>query len=215
VLSDTIAVRHNCNTIIGNHSYNNAYISYPPTQQKARSILRPSTLHSLLTSMSKPYPPLYEPGAPPPALFVLTSQTDIFYNNPLRSSTVTANEELPPNLQTKRHRSVPPVSTASSLVRFHSVPVRQNDSICEDSDSSLTSLSNSGSDMGASDGEGDTDESDEEGNNKIPKPPGEAGRPGRGGYTLRVALRWNTKDYKKLQVCINTLSSSRCPNLNL
>jgi hypothetical protein len=153
--------------------------------------------------MSKPYPPLYEPGAPPPALFILTSQTDIFYN-PLHSSTVIANEELPPNLQAKRHRSVPPVSKASSLVRFRSVPIHQNDSIRENSDSSLTSLS--GSDVGVSDGEGDTDESDGEGDNKIPKPPGEAGRPGRGGYTLRAALsKWDPKDYKKLQVCINTL----------
>jgi hypothetical protein len=145
--------------------------------------------------MSKPFPPLYEPGLPPLPLFVLTSQTDIFYN-PLRSTTITANEELPLNLRTQRHRSVPPISKSSGVVRFHSVPASRNDSAPEDSDSSLSSLS---SDSGS-----DTDEADEDGNKKIPKPAGEAGRPGRGGYTLRVALGWNARNHKKLQVCIIT-----------
>ena len=34
----------------------------------------------------------------------------------------------------------------------------------------------------------------------IPKPPGEVGRPGRGGYTLNIALDWNPKAFKKLRV---------------
>ena len=36
----------------------------------------------------------------------------------------------------------------------------------------------------------------------IPKPPGEAGRPSQGGYTLPSVLDWPVKDYKKLKVTI-------------
>jgi hypothetical protein len=35
---------------------------------------------------------------------------------------------------------------------------------------------------------------------KIPKPAGEPGRPGRGGYTLHEALEWNPKAYTKFKV---------------
>ena len=35
---------------------------------------------------------------------------------------------------------------------------------------------------------------------KIPKPPGEAGRPGRGGYALKTALDWPEGRYKEAQV---------------
>jgi hypothetical protein len=63
----------------------------------------------------------------------------------------------------------------------------------DDSDhSSLTSLP---SDLSLLDME--EDESDDE---RIPKPQGEAGRPKRGGYTLKVALNWKAKDYKTLKV---------------
>jgi len=45
----------------------------------------------------------------------------------------------------------------------------------------------------------DMDEDDPE-YGKIPKPSGESGRPNRGGYTLRLALKWSAKDYKALKV---------------
>ena len=35
---------------------------------------------------------------------------------------------------------------------------------------------------------------------KVPKPVGEAGRPGRGGYSLKETLAWPLEDYRKLQV---------------
>lgn len=35
---------------------------------------------------------------------------------------------------------------------------------------------------------------------KIPKPEGEAGRPGRGGYNLKVQLAWNAVTFSKLKV---------------
>lgn len=55
--------------------------------------------------------------------------------------------------------------------------------------SSLTSLP---SDMSEVDGSDD---------GRIPKPTGEAGRPQRGGYTLKAALNWKGKDYRTLKVC--------------
>lgn len=36
---------------------------------------------------------------------------------------------------------------------------------------------------------------------KVPKPIGEAYRPGRGGYTPQDVLGWDTKHFKELQVC--------------
>ena len=42
---------------------------------------------------------------------------------------------------------------------------------------------------------------------KIPKPEGEPGRPGRGGYNLERAVNWPAKDYKRLKVCTETLFS--------
>ncbi|KIM80940.1 hypothetical protein PILCRDRAFT_9347, partial [Piloderma croceum F 1598] len=36
-------------------------------------------------------------------------------------------------------------------------------------------------------------------NKQIPKPPGEPGRPSRGGYTLKITLNWTVRDYKKLK----------------
>lgn len=47
---------------------------------------------------------------------------------------------------------------------------------------------------------GTTDDSDDE--NLIPKPEGEAGRPGRGGYNFEVALGWKKKEFQKLKVLI-------------
>lgn len=40
----------------------------------------------------------------------------------------------------------------------------------------------------------------ESGTIKIPKPEGEAGRPGRGGYNLKAQLAWNPAMFSKLKV---------------
>ena len=48
--------------------------------------------------------------------------------------------------------------------------------------------------------EGDPPETTDD--ERIPKPPGEAGRPSRGGYTLTTVVDWPVKDYKKLKVTI-------------
>lgn len=65
------------------------------------------------------------------------------------------------------------------------------DSIVSDGDSSDT---DSSSVLSTST---DTDDDD-----KIPKPDGEPGRPGRGGYNLERAINWPAKEYKKLKASI-------------
>ncbi|KIJ29386.1 hypothetical protein M422DRAFT_71204 [Sphaerobolus stellatus SS14] len=42
-------------------------------------------------------------------------------------------------------------------------------------------------------------------NTKIRKPPGEAGRPGRGGYNLQETLDWDAKNFKILKTFIHKL----------
>lgn len=44
-----------------------------------------------------------------------------------------------------------------------------------------------------------TDEDEPPEDNLIPKPEGENGRPGRGGYNLEVALGWDSKTFRKLK----------------
>lgn len=44
---------------------------------------------------------------------------------------------------------------------------------------------------------------------KIPKPVGEPGRPGRGGYTLESAVDWNHKTFAKFKVCLSPLPMMR------
>ncbi|KAF8224622.1 hypothetical protein L208DRAFT_1109239, partial [Tricholoma matsutake] len=46
-----------------------------------------------------------------------------------------------------------------------------------------------------------SEESDSD-NEQIPKPNGEAGQPGCGGYNLEDALDWDPKDFAKLKKCV-------------
>ena len=49
-------------------------------------------------------------------------------------------------------------------------------------------------------------DTDSEDDGLIPKPPGEVGRPSRGGYTLKKELGWPEKDYIRGKVWILLLS---------
>lgn len=60
----------------------------------------------------------------------------------------------------------------------------------------------------------DSDEEDEEAraidqdtSGLIPKPDGEAGRPGRGGYNLEQALGWEAKKYQSIKVRLALLNA--------
>ncbi|KAJ3713710.1 hypothetical protein DFJ43DRAFT_1043913 [Lentinula guzmanii] len=61
----------------------------------------------------------------------------------------------------------------------------------------------------ASPGRSDIDDSDPEVDDKIPKPPGPVGRPGRNGYNLRVALQWQDERHEKVKAFINKLVDSK------
>ena len=134
-----------------------------------------------MAASSTPFSPLYEPGAPPPPLPLLTAQTDL--KNPLRSSTLTNAEILP-----KR-------AVESQTTRRHTKVMLSHPSPSPGSDSPPGS-DTSGSDLSEI-SESDSADLDDA---KIPKPAGEAGRPGRGGYNLEVTLDWNPKAFKKLKV---------------
>jgi hypothetical protein len=41
----------------------------------------------------------------------------------------------------------------------------------------------------------------------IPKPKGQAGRPGRGGYSLKESLAWSLEFYSEMQVCPITMQT--------
>jgi hypothetical protein len=76
------------------------------------------------------------------------------------------------------------------------VQFRASTPLDKDDDSDISSLTSLPSDVSDLDMEEDGSDDDE----RIPKPQGEAGRPKRGGYTLKDALNWKAKDYKMLKV---------------
>jgi hypothetical protein len=71
------------------------------------------------------------------------------------------------------------------------------------------------SSLDGSDDPDDTDDDDDDDDNpggtpqraKIPKPKGEAGRPGSGGYNLVQALNWEPKDFFQLKVNLQVLAA--------
>jgi hypothetical protein len=137
--------------------------------------------------------PFYEPGTPPPAVPLLTSQVEFCYE-PTHAITITAQEELPPGPATTTRQKLP-------KARFRSpVPHREvgspGPSSHHDDLSDLSSLSELDplseseslvSSVNSRDG-------------LIPKPQGEWGRPSRGGYNLEKALGWNPRQFKKVKV---------------
>lgn len=135
-------------------------------------------------AVTLPIAAFYEPGAPPPPVPLLTHQTELYYS-PTHSSTLIVQEELPSNHITARRHSVvslprEPVRFSADLLEGGRGTSPSDTGSAESSDSELTDLSDDG---------------------LIPKPDGEAGRPGRGGYNLETALDWNPKSFRKLKVC--------------
>lgn len=142
--------------------------------------------------------PFFEPGAPPPTLPILIAQTEI--GNAPTPGKLVAQEEIGSGPTVgrlpypKRHTSPShfPLRSSTPKLKFTSKsPITTSKSVSldvesmhSDSESSLSSLSDSESDHDL----------------LIPKPEGEAGRPGRGGYNLENTLGWEGKDYRKMKV---------------
>ena len=161
----------------------------------------------------KPISPFFEPNAPPPPLPLLTCQTDFSYAR--CSPTVTVAEETVDMKTTLLKRSirkcnssvarspspyVKPTNETKRQLAFANPATSSNDNArSELSDTSLSDLPDSADTRSQSSSMNTDDE-------LIPKPDGEAGRPGRGGYNLEKALNWSPKAFRKLQVFMASLN---------
>ena len=139
-------------------------------------------------------PPFFEPGAPPPTLPILIAQTEVgTLNTP---SKLLAQEEIGsgPTVTRSSAHYTPYPKLAKQLVnhaRKSHKQILHDDTHSEQDnmDSDMTSLTDSDSDA----------------SQLIPKPDGEAGRPGRGGYNLEEALKWEHKKYLRVKVRYNII----------
>ncbi|KAG2125767.1 hypothetical protein DEU56DRAFT_916383 [Suillus clintonianus] len=161
-------------------------------------------------------PPFYdsEPGAPPPLPPMLTDQLELFGNANRRPTTLITDEILVPQasiISTARASSstpAPEFKLAKQMRKHsdHSTSPYTKKVTSTHSHSRMPSPSDS---SGASDSFSDSDSSTSSASSsedsKIPKPAGEPGRPGRGGYTLREALDWNPKAYAKFKRSMHSL----------
>ena len=146
------------------------------------------SLVTLSLEMSRTSVPAFtDPSLPPPVIPVLSSHIDLVFTPPIILS---SREELvfipaaPPTtvklISQPAHRKSTPQPAHHPVPESSSTDNNNNMSDGASSESSLTSI--------------------ESGTIKIPKPEGEAGRPGRGGYNLKAQLAWNLATFLKLKV---------------
>jgi len=151
-----------------------------------------STTSLISTPSLLTIPPFYESGAPPPTLPILIAQTEV------------GNNELPDKLLAQEELGTGPAHryTSKSTNRF--IPYQKAASRRRPFKHSRSSTPKHrdvtpGTEV---DGECESDSSDSSTSEDhlIPKPEGEAGRPGRGGYNLEEALGWEHKRYRRVKV---------------
>ncbi|KAG1812802.1 uncharacterized protein BJ212DRAFT_1482872 [Suillus subaureus] len=155
-----------------------------------------------------------EPGAPPPLPPMLTDQLELFGNANCRLTTLITNEILVPKasiISTARaslSTPAPEFKLAKQMRKHsdHSTSPYTKKATSTHSHSQMPSPSDS---SGALDSFSDSDSSTSSmslsEDSKIPKPAGEPGRPGHGGYTLHEALDWNPKAYTKFKRSMHSL----------
>ncbi|KAI6104785.1 hypothetical protein EDD16DRAFT_1524629 [Pisolithus croceorrhizus] len=165
-------------------------------------------MHSL---KSHPVPTFYDTDEVPQQLPVLSSQSEMYYL-PKACVRVSAMEEmallhLPMAISTtnaESHMSIARTSSRTTAPR-EEMPVlkprgnvaRKSVTIIEDHGESSSSPLSSESSLSS------WDEDDSNGNRnrkKIPKPNGEVGRPGWGGYNLEDQLGWGKDSFKNCRV---------------
>jgi hypothetical protein len=161
------------------------------------------------TSTSRPVQVFYEPGAPPPVLPLPTCQTNLAYVDPLAKSTNIWCQELRrPSLLGKRRASVSgtrvnrarssspyPHPRLSSIMKRLPTPRLDPDDRAR-SRSPISDITESSEVLSTS----STNDTSSEVHELIPKPPGEVGRPKRGGYNIQKALCWSNTRFDKLRV---------------
>ncbi|KAJ3990817.1 hypothetical protein F5050DRAFT_1716593, partial [Lentinula boryana] len=143
-----------------------------PTRSSAHSRIESSHPHLLMASASTP-----QEGAKAARHFIHTyvdEDDDNEADSPLRRA---------------YHDSIDRRNTSSPSGQLPCIPVPSTGSSTSSSSKrqSCTPVSTIGS------------ETDSEDDDKIPKPLGEVGRPNRGGYTLRVVLKWKDEHYHEIK----------------
>lgn len=128
------------------------------------------------TTSFKNIPPFFKPDAPPPTLPIPIAQVEVGRIHAIR---LLAQEELGPN---PKHFQSFVKNRSPSVISRKKVVI---DDPLSDSDSQADSSSTTDSDSDSG---------------LIPKPEGEAGRPGRGGYNLEDTLAWSKEEYRQLKV---------------
>jgi hypothetical protein len=147
---------------------------------------------------SKQFAVFFELDAPPPAVYLLTCQTDF-------SQIVAASASRAPPIKISRA-----ASRARSFSPYVKVLKPITESPSERLDASDTSSLSDLTDLSDSRSRSSSPGSEEE---PIPKPEGEAGRPSRGGYSLATELKWEAGAFKKLQVSLAAFRSWELPNV--
>lgn len=146
-------------------------------------------------------PTFYVSTDVPPLLIRMLWQIDVG-NEPFR--TLTWSEEVPPRAQMKprqihrasvleRYSGLIPSSRPNAIIHSnaHAVQLIGASTNTSAGQQKLLPLT----DLGVSSPEEESDDGEE----KIKKPSGEVGRPGRGGYNLEVALGWARDDFEKIK----------------
>jgi hypothetical protein len=197
-----------CHLIVHNY-YSIVVIICYQLQLSSTTILPTHSSYWLsLASMagsSTPVTPFYEPGAPPLPIPVLLAHTELadplapslIDNEPLFRS-ATRFDKTASKSQTQRART----PTSRYPITFRRNGWSPTPKISTTANCSPDSAGSGSDDL--SDSDAASDSSMDLDDAKIQKPPGESGRPGRGGYNLEAALGWNPKQYNKLKV--NTFS---------
>ncbi|KAG1791222.1 uncharacterized protein HD556DRAFT_1445489 [Suillus plorans] len=144
-------------------------------------------------------PPFYdsEPGVPPPLPPMLTDQLELFGNADRCPTTLIADEILGPktNIVPTARVSLSAPAPESKLLKWtlkysdrSSTPYPKRATSTHSNSRTPSPSDSSGSLSSFSDSDSSTSSIDLSESSKIPKPAGEPGRPGRGGYTLCEAL---------------------------
>jgi hypothetical protein len=151
-----------------------------------------------------------EPGAPPLFPPMLTDQLELFGKDNHRPTTLIADKILVPKVSIVAP-TTKPLSTPAPEFKIAKRPLKHFESASSPYPKKVAFMSSRSQTPMPSDLNGSSDSLSDSGssssssmnlleNSKIPKPIGEPGHPGRGGYTLDEALDWNPKTYGKFKV---------------
>ncbi|KAG1892292.1 hypothetical protein F4604DRAFT_1672344 [Suillus subluteus] len=156
-----------------------------------------------------------EPGALLPFPPMLTDQLELFGKDHHRLTTLVANKILVPKVSIVTPTTTTTSSTPAPEFKLAKRPLKHSDHGASPYPKKVAFMHSHSRTPMPSDSEGSSDVFSDSGSStssinlsedsKIPKPAGEPGRPGCGGYTLYEALDWNPKAYAKCKKCMHRL----------